>query len=172
MHVLEALGHAPTLLNANSTRFAKFVDLNYSRNGELLSANIGTSMLEKSRVTLESANDRNYLLFYYMLSGLDKTTLDTLQLANIQKHRITKVPEGLSSYQSRQWNEKFFEWRQAMLNLSFSEEDLKTLYRLVAVIILLCDLEFQLVKDNTGNNKGNGVQHTKKVNSYTKNMTK
>ncbi len=42
-----------------------------------------------------------------------------------------------------------------MLILSFTEEDLKTLYRLAAVIVLLCDLEFQLVKDNAGNNKPN-----------------
>lgn len=147
MQVLEALGHAPTLLNSNSTRFAKYIDLNYNGKGDLIGAKVNASMLEKSRVTLDSPNDRNYLIFYYMLSGLDRSTLDIFMLGDIQKHRITKVPEGMSTYQSREWNEKFFEWRQGMLSVGFGEEDLKVMYRMLAVIVLLCDLEFQMVKE-------------------------
>ena len=128
MYILEAFGHAPTLFNSNSTRFAKYIDLQFTSRGELTSANINEFMLEKSRVTLDFPHERNFLIFYYILSGLDSTTLETLKLnADIQTHRITKMSEGgLSNYQSRQWNEKFHDLKQAMLNEGvFGEDDLK-----------------------------------------------
>ncbi len=79
-------------------------------------------MLEKSRVTLEFPHERNFLIFYYLLAGLDDNTLETLQLTDIQKHRITKLPEGLSNYQSKQWNETFQELKRTMLMFGFNEE--------------------------------------------------
>ena len=153
MYVLEAFGHAPTLYNSNSTRFAKYINLNYTTSGELFSANINAFMLEKSRVTLDTPSDRNFLIFYYLLSGLDKNTLEALKLKDIQKHRITRLPEGLSSYQSRQWNEKFHDLKHSLINIGFRDDDLQCLYRLLAIIILLCDIEFELMKDNNNQNQ-------------------
>jgi chitin synthase len=160
MYILEAFGHAPTLFNSNSTRFAKSIDLNFSQRGDLISAKITESMLEKSRVCLDFPHDRNFLIFYYMLSGLDSKSLETLGLADIQTHRITRMSEGLSNYQSRQWNEKFHDLQQGMLNQGFGEEELKSVWRLLAIVVLICDLEFELVKENSsdlgGGSRGPG----------------
>jgi len=147
MYILEAFGHATTQYNNNSTRFGKFIDLGFSMKGELVDANINYFMLEKSRVTLDMPNDRNFLIFYYMLSGLDNKTLEVLGLGDTQRHRISRI-EGLSSYQARQWNEKFHDLTHAMTSQGFGDNELKSIYRVLAVIIHLCDIEFELVKDN------------------------
>lgn len=72
LFILEAFGHAPTLFNNNSTRFAKCIDLRFTRNGELIDAHIEEFMLEKSRVTLEFPHERNFLIFYYLLAEIGR----------------------------------------------------------------------------------------------------
>ncbi len=148
MYILEAFGHAPTLFNANSTRFAKHIELAFTSRGDLTSATISQFLLEKSRLTLDFPHDRNFLIFYYLLSGLDSPSLSTLGLSGIQSHRITRMSEGLSNYQTRQWNEKFHDLEQGMLNQGLAEEEVKCVYRLLAGIVLLCDIEFELVRDS------------------------
>jgi myosin-1 len=44
-------------------------------------------MLEKSRVILEQPNERNFLIFYYLLAGLDKESMAHFQLKGIQMHK-------------------------------------------------------------------------------------
>ncbi len=53
----------------------------------MLTAKINDLMLEKSRVILESPNERNFLIFYYLLAGLDKESMNHLQLKGIQMHK-------------------------------------------------------------------------------------
>ena len=79
-------------------------------------------MLEKSRVTLEFPHERNFLIFYNMLAGLDKNTLEAFNLSEIQKHRITTLPDGLTQYQHKQWNENFLNLRLKMLNFGFTDD--------------------------------------------------
>lgn len=120
-------------------------------------------MLEKSRVPLEFPHDRNFLIFYYLLAGLDSNSLGTLMLNDSQNHRITKLSDGVSNYQIRQWQEKFNDLRQAMMSQGFNDESLKNMYRILAIIILLCDIEFAPVNHN------NQASFTKEV-IYVKNQ--
>ncbi|KAJ1616905.1 P-loop containing nucleoside triphosphate hydrolase protein, partial [Pavlovales sp. CCMP2436] len=61
---LEAFGNASNTRNANSSRFAKFVQLHVSNEGELTKASIATFLLEKTRVASHAAGERNYHIFY------------------------------------------------------------------------------------------------------------
>jgi myosin heavy subunit len=69
--ILEAFGNAKTLRNSNSSRFGKLLKLNFSSNISfgLVSASIDTYLLEKSRVALFPAGERNYHVFYQLLRG-------------------------------------------------------------------------------------------------------
>ena len=64
-----------------------YFELRFSENGVMESAKIYDFMLEKSRVILDSPNERNFLIFYYLLAGLDKESMEHFQLENIQKHQ-------------------------------------------------------------------------------------
>ena len=52
--ILEAFGNARTLRNDNSSRFGKFIELNFNRRGQLIGGGIRTYLLEKVRLTSHS----------------------------------------------------------------------------------------------------------------------
>lgn len=67
--VLEAFGNAQTVRNDNSSRFGKFVRLDYNKDGVIVGARTQHFLLEKSRLTMQSPGERNYHIFYQFLEG-------------------------------------------------------------------------------------------------------
>lgn len=70
--LLEAFGNARTVRNDNSSRFGKFVEIQFDANGRISGAAIRTYLLERSRVVQISKLERNYHCFYHLCaSGKD-----------------------------------------------------------------------------------------------------
>ncbi|XP_071106373.1 myosin heavy chain, striated muscle-like isoform X2 [Haliotis cracherodii] len=87
--VLEAYGNAKTSRNNNSSRFGKFVRIHFASSGKISGADIETYLLEKSRVTYQQSVERNYHIFYQMLSGA---------VPEILEISLTKNDAGLYSF--------------------------------------------------------------------------
>uniref|UniRef100_UPI00358F878E unconventional myosin-IXa isoform X3 n=1 Tax=Myxine glutinosa TaxID=7769 RepID=UPI00358F878E len=78
--VLEAFGNAKTAHNNNSSRFGKFIQVNYWENGIVRGAIVEKYLLEKSRLVSQEHNERNYHVFYYLLCGTSKQEREELCL--------------------------------------------------------------------------------------------
>lgn len=62
--LLEAFGNAKTVRNDNSSRFGKFVEIQFSAAGRISGAAVRTYLLERSRVVQTNDPERNYHVFY------------------------------------------------------------------------------------------------------------
>jgi hypothetical protein len=71
--VLESFGNARTIRNDNSSRFGKFIEMSFSSGhrdrGALLGASIHFYLLEKVRLVSVNHGERNYHVFYEVLSS-------------------------------------------------------------------------------------------------------
>lgn len=68
--ILESFGNARTVRNDNSSRFGKFIKLQFTRYGKLVGAQIQVYLLEKVRLVHQASGERNYHIFFEIMSGV------------------------------------------------------------------------------------------------------
>ncbi|KAI4338119.1 hypothetical protein L6164_016468 [Bauhinia variegata] len=138
--VLEAFGNAKTVRNNNSSRFGKFVELQFDRKGRISGAAIRTYLLEKSRVCQVSDPERNYHCFY-MLCAAPKEVIDGYKLGNPRTfHYLNQSNcyelEGLDE------SKEYLATRRAMGVVGISSDEQEAIFRIVAAILHLGNIEF------------------------------
>eukprot|EP00040_Diaphanoeca_grandis_P033276 m.203418 g.203418 ORF g.203418 m.203418 type:complete len:2409 (+) comp32853_c0_seq4:216-7442(+) len=67
--VLEALGNSTTMLNSNSSRFGKYVEIQFSNHLRVKGSQLSVYLLEKSRVVSQAEGEQSFHIFYYLLAS-------------------------------------------------------------------------------------------------------
>lgn len=70
--------------NDNSSRFGKFIEIQFTKSGNLMGANIETYLLEKGRLLNQGPSERNFHIFYEVLSGFNAAERETFFLGQYE----------------------------------------------------------------------------------------
>ncbi|RXN08675.1 unconventional myosin-VIIa-like protein [Labeo rohita] len=140
--VLEAFGNAKTIRNDNSSRFGKYVEVFFNKNGVIEGAHMEQYLLEKSRVCHQAPQERNYHIFYCMLSGMPSDQKKTLSLTDASQFKYLTEGNCLTC-DGRDDTDEFGRIRAALKILTFSEKDCWEIFKLLAAILHMGNVDFQ-----------------------------
>ncbi|XP_074511700.1 myosin-9-like isoform X2 [Sebastes fasciatus] len=139
--ILEAFGNAKTVKNDNSSRFGKFIRINFDVNGYIVGANIETYLLEKSRAIRQAKDERTFHLFYYLLTGAGEKLRDELLLENYNNYRF--LSNGNVTIPGQQDKDLFNETLEAFKIMSIPEEEQIGLLKVVSSVLQLGNMSFK-----------------------------
>ncbi|AAB80627.1 Strong similarity to Arabidopsis myosin MYA1 (gb/Z28389) [Arabidopsis thaliana] len=138
--VLEAFGNAKTVRNNNSSRFGKFVEIQFDQRGRISGAAIRTYLLERSRVCQVSDPERNYHCFYMLCAAPEQET-ERYKLGKPSTFRYLNQSncyalDGLDD------SKEYLATRKAMDVVGINSEEQDGIFRVVAAILHLGNIEF------------------------------
>uniref|UniRef100_A0AAR2KSP9 Myosin-9 n=1 Tax=Pygocentrus nattereri TaxID=42514 RepID=A0AAR2KSP9_PYGNA len=139
--ILEAFGNAKTVKNDNSSRFGKFIRINFDVNGYIVGANIETYLLEKSRAIRQAKEERTFHIFYYLMSGAGDKLRSELCLEDFSKYRF--LSNGKVTIQGQQDRDLFTETIDAFGIMSIPEDEQTGLLKVVSAVLQLGNMSFK-----------------------------
>ncbi|MFT7797773.1 myosin-9-like isoform X2 [Arapaima gigas] len=139
--ILEAFGNAKTVKNDNSSRFGKFIRINFDVNGYIVGANIETYLLEKSRAIRQAKEERTFHMFYYMLSGAGDKLRSELCLEGFNNYRF--LSNGHVTIPGQQDKDLYLETMEAMRIMSIPEDEQMGMLKVVSAVLQLGNMSFK-----------------------------
>ncbi|XP_010723366.1 unconventional myosin-IXb [Meleagris gallopavo] len=149
--VLEAFGNAKTAHNNNSSRFGKFIQVNYLENGVVRGAVVEKYLLEKSRLVSQEKDERNYHVFYYLLLGVNEEERKEFHLKQPEDYSYLnqcnlKIEDG------EDLRHDFERLKQAMEMVGFLSATKKQIFSVLSAILYLGNVTYK--KKATGRDEG------------------
>ncbi|XLR05925.1 hypothetical protein S83_072123 [Arachis hypogaea] len=138
--VLEAFGNAKTVRNNNSSRFGKFVEIQFDQKGRISGAAIRTYLLERSRVCQVSDPERNYHCFY-MLCAAPKEDVEKYKLGNPRTFHYLNQSNCIE-LQGLDDSKEYLATRRAMDVVGINSNEQDAIFRIVAAVLHLGNIEF------------------------------
>lgn len=140
--ILEAFGNAQTVRNNNSSRFGKFIRIEFERAGSIAGAVIDWYLLEKSRVISQNSSERNYHVFYQLLSGASAELRDKLLIKDQVKPAEHSYLKN-SNYEIPGVNDKaeFSILQKSFQIMGFTEAEQHSIFQTLSAILHLGNIE-------------------------------
>ncbi|XP_063151903.1 unconventional myosin-Vb isoform X3 [Candoia aspera] len=144
--IMEAIGNAKTTRNDNSSRFGKYIQIGFDKRYRIIGANMRTYLLEKSRVVFQAADERNYHIFYQLCASAGLPELKDLSLLDAKDFFYTSLG-GDTSLEGVDDADDFEKTRQAFTLLGVKESYQMTIFKILAAILHLGNVDFQSERD-------------------------
>ncbi|MCJ1321101.1 hypothetical protein MMC15_006445 [Xylographa vitiligo] len=135
--ILEAFGNAQTVRNNNSSRFGKFIRIEFTKSGQIAGAFVDWYLLEKSRVVKLNATERNYHVFYQLMKGSSKQMRADFLLEGVDVEDFVYLREGNDIIAGVSDMEEWNSLIEAFHIMGFSETDQRAIFRTVAAVLHL-----------------------------------
>uniref|UniRef100_A0A672KN81 Unconventional myosin-IXb-like n=1 Tax=Sinocyclocheilus grahami TaxID=75366 RepID=A0A672KN81_SINGR len=134
--VLEAFGNAKTAYNNNSSRFGKFIQVNYLESGVVRGAVVEKYLLEKCRLVSRGKTERNYHVFYYLLIGASEEEKDEFKLLRPEEYHYLKEDQAEMKHEFRRLH-------QAMEMVGFLPPTKKQIFSVLSAILYLGNVMYE-----------------------------
>uniref|UniRef100_A0A2K6V8J8 Myosin-IIIa n=1 Tax=Saimiri boliviensis boliviensis TaxID=39432 RepID=A0A2K6V8J8_SAIBB len=168
-NLVEAFGNASTIINDNSSRFGKYLEMKFTSSGAVVGAQISEYLLEKSRVIHQAIGEKNFHIFYYIYAGLaEKKKLAHYKLPE------NKPPRYLQNDHLRTvhdiMNNSFYKSQYELIEqcfkvIGFTMEQLGSIYSILTAILNIGNIEFSSVATEHQTDKSHISNHTALENS-------
>ncbi|XP_067365966.1 myosin-10 isoform X4 [Channa argus] len=144
--ILEAFGNAKTVKNDNSSRFGKFIRINFDVAGYIVGANIETYLLEKSRATRQAKDERTFHIFYQLLCGASKETRSDLLLGTADEYRF--LSGGSIPVPGQSDSDNFTQTMDSMGIMGFTPEESVSMLKLISAVLQFGNISFMKEKNH------------------------
>ncbi|CAM9708868.1 unnamed protein product, partial [Choristocarpus tenellus] len=140
--ILESFGNAKTLRNNNSSRFGKFLKLQFSGEKYCLAGSfIETYLLEKSRVLSQGQGERNFHILYELVAGGALSDLaTTLKLDGPESYSILSK-NGCVTLPGVDDAEQFAAVQKAFGTIGLDAETQMQVWKILAAVLHLSKFE-------------------------------
>jgi myosin-5 len=132
---LEAFGNAKTNRNDNSSRFGKFLRLEFY-NGRIIGASMKHYLLEKSRIVEPGPGERSYHIFYFLLRGASAEQKLSMKLEDISYYNYLNQ-SGCDTVENMNDVEEFHDVVDALNTVGVSDEEINDVWRALSAVMRL-----------------------------------
>ncbi|XP_024083277.1 unconventional myosin-Ia isoform X2 [Cimex lectularius] len=140
--ILEAFGNAKTARNDNSSRFGLYLELEFDYKGDPLGATITNYLLEKSRITTQLSGDRNFHIFYQLITGADIHLLKCLKLQrNVDNYSFLKSSRTLHM-ETLDDKKDFSVTKRSLETCGLTQEEVLNVLKIIASVLKLGNVIF------------------------------
>ncbi|KAL0095549.1 P-loop containing nucleoside triphosphate hydrolase protein [Phycomyces blakesleeanus] len=138
--IMEAFGNAKTTRNDNSSRFGKYIEIQFDKQYNIVGAKVRTYLLERSRLVFQPQIERNYHIFYQLCAGAPEAERERLGIKdwtafNYLNQSGSGVIPGVDDIEE-------FELTQSSLEkIGVTKETQWDIFRLLAALLHLGNME-------------------------------
>ncbi|KAM7424521.1 hypothetical protein PAMA_000728 [Pampus argenteus] len=136
-----AFGNAKTAHNNNSSRFGKFIQVNYQESGTVRGAYVEKYLLEKSRLVYQEHNERNYHVFYYLLAGASEEERTAFHLMKPEEYHY--LSQDCFTVEGEDLKHDFERLQLGMEMVGFLPSTRKQIFSLLSAILHLGNIRYK-----------------------------
>jgi len=143
--LIEGFGNARTIINDNSSRFGKYLEMLFTKQGRVTGARLSEYLLEKTRVVNQGRAERNFHIFYYLFHGLASSIPNdkkAFYLSTNQTYRYLSTGLQDDHDLSESFKSKFSTIEKCFEIIGFQTDEVQSIYRILAGLLHLGNISF------------------------------
>ncbi|KAI9264361.1 P-loop containing nucleoside triphosphate hydrolase protein [Phascolomyces articulosus] len=138
--IMEAFGNAKTTRNDNSSRFGKYIEIQFDKQCNIVGAKIRTYLLERSRLIFQPETERNYHIFYQFCAGASPEERQKLDLQEWSNFHYLKQG-GTGEIPGVDDTAEFDITKQSLSMVGITDDTQQQIFRLLAALLHLGNIE-------------------------------